>query len=459
MSEHKNTECLEFQELFTKPVITKFDEKHGSSDGGALLLKAADRNLCLIENLSKSILDKRNQDMIEHKLEELLSLRIFGIGCGYSDANDVSRLSQDPVHKLIAGRDPVKGKDLASQPTISRLENNATWKDLYRMSISLMQAVIGRHQKRLKGKAKLITIDLDPTDDPTHGKQQLTFFNTYYDTYCYMPILGFVTFNNETEQYLFNATLRPGNADAKLGAIGILRRVIAQLKMAFPNTKIRVRLDGGFASPEIYEFLEYESVEYVVNMAKNSILKENVEKKMIEVRAMSKKSGHTEKKYTECKYAARSWKNIERRIIVKAEVVQNADRKAKDNPRFVVTNMKQTPKYIYEKIYCKRGDAENRIKELLYGLALGRTSCTKFKANQMRVLFSAAAFILFQEIRLAAKGSKAEKLQVTTMMPHLIKIGARVVESVRRVVIHLPQSFPFIEEYKYIAQSLNTSTA
>jgi hypothetical protein len=178
--------------------------------------------------------------LLRHEIEELLTQRIMAIACGYEDANDAARLACDPVHKLLVGRDPVEGEDLASQSTPSRFENSVDRKALFRMAEALADTVIARHRKRLRGRAGLITLDLDPTDDPTHGAQQLTFFNWHYDTYCYLPMVGFLTFNHEVEQYLVTAVLRPGNAPGSAGAVGLLRRLIERPTEAFPKAKVRV---------------------------------------------------------------------------------------------------------------------------------------------------------------------------------------------------------------------------
>ena len=270
MSEHTTTQCVLFPGIFKRPVVAKFDQSQGSSDGGAVLLKAADRKLGLITALTACLKDDRQEAKVRHEIDELLTQRIMAIACGYEDANDAARLASDPVHKLLVGRDPVQGEDLASQPTLSRFENSVGSKELFCMGEALADTVIERHRKRLHGRARLITLDLDPTDDPTHGAQQLTFFNWHYDSYCYLPVVGFLTFNQEPEQYLVTAVLRPGNAPGSKGAVGILRRLIDRLREAFPDAKIRVRLDGGFAVPEVLYFLDCEpKVEYLVNFASN----------------------------------------------------------------------------------------------------------------------------------------------------------------------------------------------
>jgi hypothetical protein len=241
---------LLFPDIFERPVIAKFDQRQGSSDGGAILLKAADRRLGLTSALAACLREERQPGKILHEMEELLTQRVMGMALGYEDANDAARLACDPVHKLLVGRDPIDGEDLASQPTLSRFENAPDRQELLRMSEALADCVIARHRKRLHGRARRITIDLDPTDDPTHGQQQFTFFNSHYDSYCYLPMVGFLTFNDEAEQYLVAAVLRPGNVSGSCGAIGILRRLLRRLDSAFPGALFRVRLDGGFAAPD-----------------------------------------------------------------------------------------------------------------------------------------------------------------------------------------------------------------
>ncbi|HEV2729844.1 MAG TPA: IS1380 family transposase [Terriglobales bacterium] len=459
MNEHTTTECLLFPDIFDRPVVAKFDEQQGSSDGGAVLLKAADRRLALTEALAACLQDNRQPGKVRHELQELLTQRIMAIACGYEDANDAARLASDPVHKLLVGRDPVEDEDLASQPTLSRFENTPDRKELFRMAEALADSVIERHRKRLHGRARRITIDLDPTDDPSHGQQQFTFFNTHYDCYCYLPVVAFLTFDKEPDQYLVAAVLRPGNVSGSCGAVGILRRLLARLREAFPKATFRVRLDGGFAAPEVLAFLDDQPhLEYVVNMASNKVLDRLVEPAMRKARGLSKQSGETEHIYGEFRYKTqKSWK-YKRRIIYKAEVTRHPNRDPKDNPRFVVTNMKQNPQWLYKDIYCQRGDIENRIKELHYGMEIGRTSCSDFWANQFRVLMTAAAYILMQELRLRLARTNSARAQVSTLRERFLKIGVQVVTSVRRIVLHLPQAFPFRDTFSRLALSLGAQT-
>jgi hypothetical protein len=441
-----------FKDLTNKAVVVRFDQQNSSSDGGSVLLKACDERLGLSRRLAACLEDRRQQSKVAHALRELLQQRVFAIACGYADGNDAARLGEDPVFKLLIGRDPLEGASLASQPTLSRFENSVSRAELLRMSEALAEAVIARHKRRKK-KARLITIDLDPTVDPTHGGQQLTFFNGFYDNWCYLPVAGFLSFDEEAEQYLFCYALRPGNVGANRGCIGILRRVVQRLREAFPKARLRVRLDGGFGSPELYDFLEAERLEYLVGMAKNSVLKDFAEPLMEPVREAWEQRGEKIEHFGECQYRAGSWSR-ERRVIIKAEITHHPGRKPKENPRFVVTNLRGSAQRIYRQIYCARGDVENRIKELKYGLQIDRTSCTRFLANQLRVLLTAAAYVLMQELRLRARFTACARSQVDILRLRLLKLGAWVEASVRRIVVHLPRSSPYAQEWQRIARSV-----
>ena len=447
-----------FPDLFNKPLVATFDQPHASSDGGAILLKAAEARYGLIDGFARCLVDDRQPGKVRHALKDLLAQRIFGLACGHPDANDADRLADDPIHKLLLGRDPIGGDPLASQPTISRFENQVGVQELYAMGCELAATVVERHRQRLHGRARQITIDLDPTDDPTHGAQQLTFFNGHYDSWCYLPLLTFLTFNDEREQYLCAAVLRPGNAPATRGALGLLRRLLPLLRLAFPKARFLVRLDGGFATPDTFAFLDAEPrLDYVVAMAENAVLTRCAASAMVDARAQSEASGQTAHVYTETRYAARTWEQ-ERRVVIKAEVVRLEGRDPRDNARFVVTNLRQTPRFVYEDVYCARGDIENRIKELHDGLQIGRTSCCRFWANQLRVLLTAAAYVLMQELRLRAARTACAHAQVTTLRERLLKLGVHVASSVRRIVLHLPMSTPDLDAWRQIAVALGART-
>jgi hypothetical protein len=447
-----------FPDLFSKPLRAQFDERHGSSDGGAMLLKACDARLDLTRRLVRCLSDRRQEGKVEHPTRDLLRQRIFGIACGYTDCNDAARLGSDPIHKLLIDRDAITGAMLASQSTLSRFENAARRADLYRMGEALAESVIERHRRRLGRRCKKLTIDLDPTDDPTHGGQQLTFFNGHYNCWCYLPVAAFVTFNGEPEQYLLSYVLRPGNAPASRGAIGILRRLLERLREAFPRARVLVRLDGGFAAAEIFDFLEAEGCDYIVAMAKNKRLARRAQRLMGTARRLSRRTDKTAHVYGQTRYAARRWSR-KRRVIIKAEVVRHPRREPKMNPRFVITNLRGAPRRLYEKVYCARAHSENRIKELHHGLEIDRTSCPRFLANQFRVLLTAAAYVLMQELRRRAAGTSLARAQVSTLRERLLKLGVRIECSVRRIVLHLPRTAPWQQEWRRIALAVGAVPA
>jgi hypothetical protein len=277
-----------------KPVVARFDQAQASTDGGAVLLKALDDRLRLTDQLAACLVDRRDPEKIRHSVRDLLRQRIIGLACGYEDANDAARLANDPLHKLAVGRDPVTDAALASQPTLSRFENAMSSRALARVSRTLATTVIAHHRKRLKGHAQRITIDLDPTDDPTHGQQAFTFFNGHYDTWCYLPLVATLTFDDEAEQYLVAIVLRPGNSPATRGARGLVRGLVRCLRRAFPKAALRVRIDGGFAGNDWLDVLEAQRVEYVVGLASNARLVRRAGHLLGEAYGLSKFSGRTE---------------------------------------------------------------------------------------------------------------------------------------------------------------------
>ncbi len=453
MSNPITKQCVLFKGLTKKSLVAQFDQEQASFDGGAILLKACDERLGLSAAMASCLHDNRQHSKIQHSYEEIFQQRMFGIACGYADGNDAARIGNDPVFKLFTGRDPVTGSALASQPTLSRFENAVSSGELLRMSEALAASVIKRHRRR-KRKVRRITIDLDPTVDETHGGQQLSFFNRLYDSWCYLPMAGFLSFDNEPEQYLFCCLLRSGSAVAKIGCLSMLKRLLPRLRKAFPKAKIRIRLDAGFTGAELYEFFETERMEYVVCMGKNPVLLRFAEPLMAPLRAALEAGEDIIPSFGECRYAARSWKKHERRVIIKADIALHPGRKPKDNPRFIVTNLKTTPKFIYRQVYCLRGDIENRIKELKHGLQIDRTRCTSFKANQLRVLMTAAAYVLMQELRLKARHTGCARAQVNMLRLRLLKLGVWIESSLRRIVLHLPISTPYADDWRRIAISV-----
>ena len=456
-----------FPHLFRRPILALFDSPQTSSDGGSLLLKACDAALGLTSALTCCLIDRRQPGKVIHSLADLLRHRVFALALGFADCNDAVRLSADPVLKLLTGRDPAQGPDLASQPTLTRFENGVSRGELLEMGKALARTVIERQRRRRK-KARLILLDFDPTCDPTHGGQQQSLFNHFYDTACYLPLTGFMTFDNEREQYLFCALLRPGNATAKAGLSAVLKRVLPMLREAFPKARLRVRLDAGFAGGELLEYFEREGLEYVVCLGTNPVLKRAAQGLMEEVwreyraeekRERLKPEGRARparvpgERYGECLYGARRWKR-RRRVVIKAGLALHAGREPKANPRFLVTNINGGARRIYERIYCQRGEVENRIKELKAGTQMDRTSCKEFYANQFRVLLAAAAYALMQELRWQARGTRFARTQVEGLRLWLLKLGVSVKATTRRVVLHLPSKTAFRAEWLCIARRL-----
>lgn len=445
-----------FPELFSKPVHVVFSHEHLSSNGGAVLLAAQDRKLGLTEGLADCMLDKRQSGKVHHSLAEQLRQRITSIAVGCSDCNDAAKLRDDPVMKLSCGRDPVNGPALASQPTLSRFENSVSSTQLLRMGYWLAETVVRAQAKRRCGRNRpsRIIIDLDPTCDPTHGEQQLTFFNGFYDTWCYLPLVVTISFDNERRKYPVGVLLRPGNVCARAGALAILRRLIRLLRAHFPNTRLYCRADAGFASYDIFNYLDSEGVYYAIAMASNERLKDLSAGWMGVARCMADVSGQKVTIWRETTYRARRW-HRPHRVVYKAEVVVEDGKSPRDNARFIVTNM---PGY-YEAcaifdFYYGHSDMENTIKELKNDLALDRTSCSRFGANQFRILLTVASYILMQSVQERSRDLDLRKATMATLRDRLLKISARVRCSARRIVLEFTTHHPWALQWLQCARSI-----
>ena len=404
--------------------------------------------------------DKRAPEKIRHQLlADLIGQCIFGIACGHPVGTMPSTLPIDShpqascsaATRVRAGEfTGLAARSYALRAYAAARDNALRHADASWRRVLSRCATARRAMGRVQGGS---LIDLDPTDDPTHGAQQYSLFNGYYDNWCYLPLLAFLTFDREPEQYLCSAVLRHGKAVASEGGVALLARLLPLLRCAFPRARFLVRLDGGFASPALFDFLGAQPrLDYVVAMASNAVLLRHAEPAMLVARARSERSEQTEHLYMDTDYAAGTWSDA-RRVIIKAEVVRLGDREPRDNPRFVVTNMRQTPRFLYEKVYCARGDVENRIKELK-DLQLDRTSCCRLRANQLRVFLTAAAYVLMQELRLHAARTACARTQVMWLRDRLLKLSVHVVSSVRRLVLHLPRSTPNLDAWRKIALSL-----
>lgn len=416
-----------------KAVVVRNDGGALSSDAGVLLLREIDDELGLIEKLAACIRDGRDQSRVQHAIVVLLRQRIYGIACGYEDCNDARDLRVDPALKMAVGRAPGES-DLASQPTLSRLETGVGWRECWRMSEALVESYIAAHRRQ---PPRRIVLDADATDDETHGTQQLSFFHGYYDHHCYLPLLVFAQIEGAGEQEPIAAVLRPGNKHAGHRAMALLRLLVKRLRAAFPRCRIELRADSGFALPEVYEGCERLRLPYSISLPKNSVLLEMIEPAMHTARAIHAEIGEKVQLFGEFRYQAKSWSK-ERRVVFKAEVMSQGE-----NPRFVVTyRIPRQPESAYRH-YCMRGDPENRIKELKVDLHADRLSCHGFWSNQFRLLLHVAAYLLMQSMRTRLQGTALAKAQVGTLRLRLLKVGARVVETVRRVWVHLPTAYPY----------------
>jgi len=410
-----------------KPIEIQATAPNVSSDGGLLLLKKADVRWRLMERIAGCLSDPRGQGIV-HTVEKMLAQRVYAIAMGWEDCNDFDALREDPLYTLTLGSAP------ASQPTLSRFENSASYKDLRRLSDELVEVFIDRHQDH---PPRRIVIDIDATEDPTHGQQEFQFFNGFYDCHCYLPLMVFGMCDGSPMEILA-AVLRPGNAPSAKRAGAILWRLARRLKAAFPNTNILVRADGGFSSPEFYEVCESLNLDYLVCIPVNKVLTRNAEPLMVQARAERDATTAAARVYGEFPYGAGSWKKKERRVIVKAEALPG-----KDNARYVVTNLGQDPKVLYE-IYCLRGECENRIKEMKLDLSSGRTSCGRFVANAFRLMLHALAFALLGMVRDHLAGTDLAKCTVGQIRLKLLKVAAIVQESTRRFLVRLPRGHPHV---------------
>jgi len=440
------TQCSTQLTLFPlpkKPVVVRNDGGALTCDAGVLLLREIDERLGLTQRLARCVLDRREPRKVRHEVLSLLRERIYLIACGYEDCNDADSLRSDPAVKLAVGRTP-QGPDLASQPTLCRLENGVGWRECRQINETLIACYV---QRRMGHAPRRIVLDVDATDDETHGHQQLTFFNGYYDEHCYLPLLIFAQAEAEGEQELIAAVLRPGNVHGGHRAMAMLKRVVQQLREAFPQSDIEVRADSALALPEVYEGCERMGLPYSISLPKNERLKAMAESWMQQARAICGETGEKVQLFGEFQYAAASWEK-QRRVIVKAEVMDRGD-----NPRFVVTNRSDLePQELYW-FYRQRGDPENRIKELKGGLKADRLSCHRFWANQFRLLLHAAAYVLMQAVRAGLAGTEFARAQVNTLRLVLLKVGARVKESARRVWVHLPSAYPWAYLWPQLARA------
>jgi hypothetical protein len=418
-------ESITFSALGRRSVVADFDGGTITSDAGALLLREADLSLGLCAAISDCINDPRDPSKIVHEQVTMIRQRVLGIGAGYEDLNDHNTLRKDPLFQTLGG----VGQDLASSPTLCRLENRIDRAALVRIAGVLVDTFIASFKDETPEE---LVLDFDSTDDPIHGKQEGRFFHGYYDQYCFLPL--YVTCGSQ----LLAAYLRPSNIDGAKHSWVILSLLVKRLRQAWPSVRLTIRADSGFCRWVMLRWCDNNNVKYIIGLAKNPKLIAMSSQWLIAAEEASKKENKAQRVFAEVEYQAGTWDKA-RRVLVKAEHLSD-----KSNPRYVVTNLEGDPKALYEDLYCARGDMENRIKEQQLGLYADRTSCHDFLANQFRVMLSAAAYVLFDHVRrVGLKGTEHEASQVTTMRLKLCKIGARVSTSVRRVVLHMSSAYPY----------------
>lgn len=442
------TECfseLPYDFYDHHPLVVKFSDLQLSSDAGILLARQAEEKEQICRGVANCIEDWRDPNKITHTLHQLVSQRVYQLVGGYEDANDSNFLRHDPIFKIACGRIPKDNQEmLASQPTITRLENHVGKTEVSRMRSQMVDGFISSYQK----PPEKIILDIDGWADPTHGHQQLSFFHGYYRQHMYFPVL----INEADSGYPLVLQLRAGNTHSGKGVAGILRWLFWRLKRAFPGTKIILRADAGFSLPEILQVCERSKVFYAIGYTRNAVTKRKMADLLELARLQFCKTGEKARLFDDVYYAAKTWAEP-RRLVMKAEWLPKGA-----NPRFVLTNMELPPQELYDQFYVQRGsDSEHRIKELKLGIRADRLSCSYFIPNQFRLLLSQAAYILMLRIRQAAKGTVFATAQVERLRSMLIKGAAKVTVSARRVLVELSNYCPFAQEIRQITQQLRAS--
>jgi hypothetical protein len=434
---------LVFPAVGGKDVVSRNDGGDITSDAGLLLVSLADKRLGLTQSMACAITDHRDQGKVVHGIIELARERIYAICQDYEDANDLETLRHDPALKTVCNRLPKTGESLASQPTISRFENMPGAKDQTRMAVAMARRVVSG----LSSQTRRVIIDVDPTEDPCHGQQEFEFFNGHYGCHCYLPVMIHIT-GNDGRQRIIGSILRPGNSGPTKGLYSALKIAIRLVRDYLPQTQIILRADGAFGVCGVLDFCEDMGIDYILGMKGNPILHDLSSPIQIDACLKYKWEGNGCREYGSVFYKAGSWRHA-RRIVVKAEITQGDL-----NPRFVVTSLDNLSDEKAYEFYCGRGEQENRIKEIKLDLSSGRTSCHSFLANQFRLLMHAAACMLMGVLQESLVGTRFAKAQIGTLRTRLLKVGARVVETARKIWFHLPSSFPAQDAWRRMYAAL-----
>jgi hypothetical protein len=449
------TECTQgsfgFQAHFSRQVTAQFDGGTISSDAGGLLLREADRRLKLLPRLGQCFLDGRDPARTHHTVAEMVSQRVYGLALGYEDLNDHEQLRQDPLLKLMAGKEELE-EPLAGKSTLNRLELSTGAPDRYKKITywkqSIDELLVDVFVEAHAAAPEHIVLDVDSTDVELHGGQEGRFFHGYYDHYCYLPLYIF------SGEHLLCARLRKANQDAAAGAPAEIQRIVEQIRRHWPQVHITLRGDAGFCRNEMMSWCEDHHVDYAFGFARNPRLRAQTAEALAEAARQWEQTQKPARVFVEFSYetVSGSWSRP-RRVIAKAEHIDG-----KENPRYVVTSLPADAwpaKKLYEEFYCARGDMENRIKEQ-FTLFADRVSAETMRANQLRLYFSAMAYVLVCGLRrLGLKATELATAQAATIRLRLFKIGALVRVSVRRVWISLPRSYPWPVLFAQVHQALS----
>ncbi len=431
-----------------REVVAAFDGGTISSDAGALLLGATDRAIRLVERFAACFSDHRSAEDVEHTLPALVGQRVYGLCLGYEDLLDHDQIRHDPVLAVLAGKLQARRSDcaaLAGKSTLNRLEHAPSGEPTRYHRIghnagAIEALFVTLFLEAHKSPPKQIILDLDATDDPLHGQQEGRFFHGYYDGYCYLPLYIFCG------RHLLCAKLRRANIDASAGAVEEVARIVTQIRACWPRVRILLRADSGFAREELMSWCEYNRVDFVFGLAQNARLNAKIAAALDEARTEAETTGQPARRFRDFFWSTLDSWSRRRRVVAKAEWTQG-----EANPRFVVTSLKQAAvqaRWLYEQIYCARGDMENRIKESQGDLFADRTSAKTMRANQLRLWFASMAYVLLCALRrIALKHTQFAEASCGTIRLRLLKIGALVRVSVRRVKIAMASAYPFAHEY------------
>ena len=441
-----NTKPLEFEPHGRRRVVADFDGGPITSDAGLLLLRRVDRHLSVSDQVADCFTDYRDPRRIQHSLRKLISQRILGIAQGYEDLIDHDQLRHDPVMALVSEKGRKDSPPLAGKSTLNRLEHAPTqgpgrYHKIDHDPEALQALLVKLFTQAHPQPPDEIILDLDATDDPLHGEQEQRFFHGYYKGYCYLPLYIF------SGRHLLSALLRPANIDASADALNHVQRIVSRLRSVWPQVKILLRADSGFAREELMGWCEHHQVDYLFGLARNSRLQDAIAPELAQAQALFNQQQQPVRLFTDLSYRThKSWSR-KRRVVAKAEVLPRGP-----NPRFVVTSLSaenHPAQPLYEQIYCARGEMENRIKEQQLDLFADRTSTHSFRANQLRLLMTSFAYLLVEGLRRGAlQHTSLAKATVGSIRLKLLKIGAQVTTSVRRIKVAMASSCPYQREFR-----------